>query len=120
MNRWMILSLLLASAAQTTPVTMHCGRPLPDPNGDLWVTEADYPVAARRGNMEGSVRVELHISDIGCPTKCLVVESSGHGVLDNETCALMMRRARYKPALDADGRPIASVTTLKFRWSLPK
>lgn len=116
----MILSLLLASAAQTAPVKLHCGRPLPGPSGEVWVTEEDYPVAARRGNMEGRVTVDLYISEIGCPTKCVVVESSGHNVLDVQTCDLMMRRARYFPATDAAGKPVASVQTLKFMWRIPK
>ncbi len=115
----MILSSFLAAAILHPPAKLHCGRPPVPPKGETWFTYKDYPKAARKAKMHGRIRYALHLSDEGCPTKCEIVSTSGYPLLDIETCKLLMRRARYSPALDADRKPVASVVTLAITWALP-
>ncbi|RYY36583.1 MAG: energy transducer TonB [Sphingomonadales bacterium] len=114
----MILTSLFAAATLTVPTKLHCGRPPAPPNGAQWFTYKDYPKAARKAKMHGRIGYALHLSDEGCPTKCEIVSTSGYPLLDIETCKLLMRRARYSPALDAEGKPIASVVSLAITWAL--
>jgi len=55
---------------------------------------------------QGDVGVDLVISKRGRVIHCTVYQSSGHEVLDDATCEIFVKRARFKPAIDADGNPI--------------
>jgi protein TonB len=83
-----------------------------------WVTRADYPAAAERANQQGTVYFTLDIDTRGCPTACRVTRSSGYASLDDATCPILMRRARFDPAVDANGTPIAATWSNKFTWAL--
>jgi protein TonB len=65
----------------------------------------DYPSAAIRANQEGNVGVRLTVSATGKVSDCAVRQSSGSQLLDSTTCSLLRRRARFVPALDAEGKP---------------
>jgi TonB family protein len=83
-----------------------------------WVTPDDYPPSARRRNEEGAVGVAFTVDVWGRATRCTVTTSSNSDALDEATCALIERRARYTPARDAAGRAVESSKTLRFRWML--
>ena len=65
-----------------------------------YVGPDDYPPVALRMNHEGRVAYRLTYSADGRATNCTVTASSGYTELDNTTCLLMVRRARFAP-----GRP---------------
>lgn len=88
-------------------------------NPGSWVTNDDYPAAAIRENMQGTVRFSLDVDEYGRPTGCSVVKSSGWPILDDTTCALLRRRARFLPATDENGVAIAGNYTNRFRWEMP-
>lgn len=46
-------------------------------------TPIKYPHSAKRRNMEGTVLIEVWLNALGQQTKLLIVNSSGHQVLDN-------------------------------------
>ncbi|PKP90184.1 MAG: hypothetical protein CVT77_15750 [Alphaproteobacteria bacterium HGW-Alphaproteobacteria-16] len=83
-----------------------------------WVTADDYPTAARRNDEQGAVGVALTIDRRGRVAICTVTSPSGSNLLDDQTCALMYKRAKYSPARDAAGAPVPSTTRLRFRWQL--
>jgi hypothetical protein len=39
--------------------------------------------------------------------------------INEGTCEIALRRGRFKPPLDADGKPMASYTVLPVRWIRP-
>ena len=83
------------------------------------ITYDDYPPEALSNNWQGSVTVVLTISPKGQVTACRVRKSSGHQVLDDATCKIMISRARFTPALDNAGNPIeAHYTTPPITWSV--
>lgn len=92
-----MLLLFLAQAAAVPPSPPPPPRPI--------FTNADYPPEAVRNRWEGTVVADLTISVEGVPTACRIVKSSGHKVLDDATCDLIIRRARFVPAKDSGGNP---------------
>lgn len=106
------LFLLATLAAQPTPT---------NPKGDmrgLFAVE-DYPSLAVRQGLSGSVRARLTVSPEGRVTACEAIESSGHPVLDDRTCAVLMERARFDPAMNGEGDAVeGSYTTPKITWQL--
>lgn len=60
-----------------------------------WISSSDYPPAALREQREGHVRYKLTINPPGRVIDCQIVASSGHADLDERTCLLLYRRARF-------------------------
>lgn len=78
----------------------------------------DYPKDAHwRGEM-GRVRVRIRISDAGKPIDCTTLNSSGSESLDNATCDIILKRSKFRPALDVDGKNVRSVHTATVNWLL--
>jgi len=73
-----------------------------------------YPEAARRGALEGDVRLELLVSETGEVVEVKVVRSAGSGF--DEVAERLVRRFRFRPAVRA-GRPVPARIpwTYKFR-----
>ena len=81
-------------------------------------TADDYPSLAAAKGQEGTAIVEVHVDRDGLVTSCRVTSSSGHTALDEQSCALFRARARFRPARDARGRPVASVYRRPMTWRL--
>lgn len=79
----------------------------------------DYPEAVLRKNRDGTVGYRLLISDKGVPTGCEIFHSTGWKELDIRTCAVLIVRARFKPALDTLGKPTAGTYIGRATWSIP-
>jgi protein TonB len=79
----------------------------------------DYPDAAIRRNEQGAVAFQIDINRRGRVDKCTVTSSSGSAALDNATCTVVRKRARYQPARDNHGRAQPSTDHGRVRWVLP-
>ena len=90
------------------------GRP-----GD-WATDNDYPTSAMREQKQGVTGFRVSIGPEGRVTDCSVTRSSGSSELDETTCKLITRRARFTPAMDGDGRPTTGAYSSSVRWQIPK
>ena len=82
------------------------------------LNNSDYPIGARMAGIEGMVAVRFTVQPDGGVSGCQILKSSGSAELDGTTCRLIERRFRYRPARDAQGRPIAEVATTSFTWGL--
>jgi protein TonB len=91
------------------------------PAGDraAWVTTDDYPTAALREGREGSVGIDVTIDEKGRVSGCTVTASSGSDLLDQATCKLYSRRARFTPARDEAGKPAVAHRADRVRWQIP-
>ena len=90
-------------------------------SGDLRTvfTAEDYPATALQNREEGTVQAKLTIDPNGRVSACKVVRSSGYATLDNATCSILERGARFAPARDAAGKPIEDmVVTPPVRWQI--
>lgn len=94
-------------------------RPKPLGNPGNWATTNDYPRDSFRKGETGTVTFLAVIGPDGIPTQCKVAKSSGVSSLDTTTCQLIMRRARFTPAEDANGKPITGYYVTRVRWLLP-
>ena len=83
-------------------------------------SDTDYPPSAVRNEEQGTVRVTLSVGTDGRVTNCTVTASSGSSALDQATCNIMRRRARFTPARDSSGNPTTdTITAPPIRWVLP-
>lgn len=82
------------------------------------ITARDYPSEAEQRGVGGTTGARLTIGPNGRVTNCTITASSGSGALDRTTCNLAMRRYRYAPALDAQGRPTTATIPLRVTWRL--
>ncbi len=80
----------------------------------------DYPQAALRRDEQGTVAFALAINDRGRVERCYIAESSGSATLDEATCSILAKRARFIPGRSADGETVADITNGRIRWQLPE
>lgn len=82
------------------------------------ITNDDYPPSAVRNEESGVSVATFTVGTDGKVTSCNA--SGASATLDAEACKLIIRRFRFKPALDANGSPIEETKTQRIRWDLPK
>lgn len=92
----------------------------PRANLGSYLSPDDYPAAALRNNQQGRVAFTLDVGPDGRVTACRVRESSGSAALDQATCRIMQSRARFTPALDAQGLAVAGQAQAAVTWVLPE
>jgi TonB family protein len=80
----------------------------------------DYPAAAVRAGEQGAVGFRLEVDKAGRVAGCAITASSGSAALDATTCRLLSARARFTPARDRKGRPVADSLTGRIVWKLPE
>jgi protein TonB len=107
-----------AAAARSPPPT-----PAAPPRPTDWpfnlFTGDDYPARAMRGGEEGRVGYHLDISPGGRVTSCTIRRSSGSAALDENTCRIVSRRARFTPARDTEGNAVPDTRDGEVTWRLP-
>lgn len=73
------------------------------------LTQRDYSSPSRREwPAGGRVLVTFTVEVNGRASDCRVFQSIGNPRIDAETCALVLRKLRFRPARDASGRPVQS------------
>lgn len=79
---------------------------------------SDYPDSAYRSRIGGTVHLRFTVAPSGRVSDCAVTRSSGSRELDSVTCRLIMARFRYRPARNAEGRPIAETIAGEHVWEV--
>ncbi len=79
----------------------------------------DYPQQSLRNEEQGTVAFTLSVNPQGRVSACVINQSSGSAALDNATCTILQRRARFTPARDGQGKAVADLATGRIRWVLP-
>jgi TonB family protein len=92
-------------------------RPASDPGS--WFTPDDYPAAALRETRAGTTYFRFVILPDGHVRDCTVTRSSGSVILDGAACNVFDLHARYWPARDRTGAPIATTGRESVRWQIP-
>lgn len=86
--------------------------------GDIRSTR-DYPAKSQQERIGKRVVILLEVSAAGRVTGCRVWRASGVPEADTVTCRLASERFRFRPATDAEGRPVASTYGWEQRWFAP-
>ena len=93
--------------------------PAPLENPGNWIKPEDYPVTALRNGEAGTTGFALSLDALGRITACAITSSSGSSTLDLATCALLQQRAKFRPATNAAGQPLAGTYHSRTHWVLP-
>ena len=82
-----------------------------------WISADDYPTRMLRGGYQGIVHFRLMVDAAGKATSCTIQLSTRPKEFDDAVCRNFMRRARFTPALDAQGKPVPSYwrSSVQFR-----
>jgi protein TonB len=80
------------------------------------ISKRDYPRDLFAAGVEGTVGVLYVVAPNGRVTDCQIERSSGSIALDDLTCDLIIQRFRFRPSLDAQGRPIESMIEENHSW----
>lgn len=91
-------------------------RPVPTESPGNWIRSGDYPRTALDGGKSAIIRFRLVIDAAGRVTGCSVPSATKGEVFEKVTCELLTKRARFTPALDAAGKPVASYYVNSVTW----
>jgi TonB family protein len=80
--------------------------PASDPG--TWISSEEYPSNLLARGVQGLVQFRMIVNAEGHPTSCTIQQSTRPVEFDETVCRVLMRRARFDPALDAQGKPITS------------
>jgi hypothetical protein len=95
-------------------------RPTPSGSPHGWLRGADYPTNAFLAKEQAVITARLMIGVDGSVTGCEVLRSFAPPTFQDPTCRLLTRRARFEPALDANGKPVASYYVNRIKWVLDR
>lgn len=109
-------TLMLVTAAHAQTIRP---RPVPKSDASRWIANDDYPKEARRQHLSGVVSYVLTVSPEGVPTHCDVTTDTPP-LLNEATCRLLLRHARFLPATDAKGDPVESDYRSLINWQFPR
>ena len=92
-------------------------RPLPVRPWTEWLSTDDYPVGAILAGLQGFVISKFQVGADGSVLDCKSITRSRSVHYRDRLCAKLKKRARFKPAQDANGQPLAApyVIVIKFR-----
>jgi TonB family protein len=115
----LLIGLLLSGSSPETNAIG--GRSAPPRKGSIATifSSGDYPPEAFKNGWEGDVGVKVHIGTDGKAHSCRILHSSGYPVLDVQTCAIVLGRARFVPARDANGNAVEDDFVVPtVRWAI--
>lgn len=95
-------------------------RAAPRGNPGSWATDEDYPPSAQRAGAAGTSGFRLTVGTDGRVTACSITSSSGNSALDDATCKLVTRRARFTPAKDETGAAVTDTYANRIVWRIPE
>jgi len=121
-----LVALLLATSAvgQFVPGKNITARaqvsgPVPANDPGTWVRTEDYPDWAIEHDTTGRVGLRVEVDLDGRATRCDITRSSGVADLDTIACKKVVERARFVPARDEVGKPVAGTWATTVNWQIP-
>ena len=105
------------------PATIRTLRKFPVPLSPpkSWLNSGDYPRAALWRGARAIVNVRLNVDATGKVTACDVQQATENGAeFPKVVCDALMKRAKFEPAIDASGKPVAVYWRNTVNFTLPK
>ena len=94
-------------------------RPVPASNAAQWLGPDDYPTEMLAQGQPALIQFRLNVDAQGKVTGCFIQATTRPKEFDDAVCNAMMRRARFKPALDSNGIPVASFWMRSVVFQIP-
>jgi TonB family protein len=111
--------LVAAGLLAMTPAFGQAADPKAAQNASNWdIFQKLYPPRAIKAHEEGAVGFLVTIDAKGAVTQCQVTHSSGHPLLDQETCNLITLHAEFNPQSGLSGSQVRTREGL-ITWKLP-
>lgn len=92
----------------------------PKPRNGDWVTDNDYRSSWINRGWEGTAGFRLDVGKSGRVENCTITRSTGHDALDQATCRLVTRRARFEAARNDQGDVVSGSFSSAVRWQIPE
>ncbi len=83
------------------------------------IPDREYRRLAATGMQNGTVGITIKVNTDGTVSNCRIARSSGDNYADATMCQLAVQYVRFRPAMDANGRPVAQDVTWYPRWWRP-
>lgn len=115
-GRCLILGSVLLAAAPVYAQSAETQAAQNKTNWDIFLKL--YPPRALAAHEEGAVGFKVTIDKKGTVTDCQVTHSSGHALLDQETCTLITLNAEFKPEEGLSGSQVRTRDGM-ITWKLP-
>ena len=90
----------------------------PESDPGNWIRSSDYPQGMLMLRQPAIVNFLLNVDANGAVTKCTIQETTYPKAFDDAVCNAVTKRARFKPALDANGQAVASYWQRTVRFVL--
>ena len=116
----MIIAPIFLAALQAAASPSVAAAPSPPilRNRDKVLRPEDYPQRSLAKGEHGIISVLLSVAPDGRADDCEISETSGFATLDKDTCALLRSRARFAPATDRSGVPVAGSFRMAVAWGV--
>jgi len=115
------LDELLAHWGLDAAVQRTLSRPARPVDQMAWArrVQASYPMDLLRAGRSGVVNIRLVVGADGKPSSCISNKDAPDSAFEKHACEATMRHARFEPALDINGVPVASyfTTTISYQVS---
>ncbi len=98
LNSWGYDATLRSSIAKSPSLTASTKE---------WGNEIKYPFAELASGGRAIVNFRLDLDSMGTPTKCEILKSPSNEAFNKSVCDIAIKKARYSPALDKDGKAVA-------------
>ena len=90
--------------------------PVPIGSPGRWAGPMDFPREALGNGSNGRVKFRLDIDATGAAKSCAVLEQTKPVEFGKVTCDILVRRGKFEPALDKDGKPVGSFWISSVVW----
>lgn len=91
-------------------------QPKPATGKETWLTHEDYPKEFDQKGEQAIIRYRLMVDAAGNPTDCAIQASIARVNFAQFTCNALKKRAKFRPALDANGKAVPSYEVGKVFW----
>lgn len=93
-------------------------RPVAKNEPGKWLSSSDYPEEMLVKRQPALVNFRLMIDDKGNISSCHIQRSTYRKEFDDAVCNAVRKRAKFDPALDADGNPVSSYWLNSVRFQM--
>ena len=93
--------------------------PKPANSPGRWVIPSDYPREALRGGQQAIIHFRLSVDAEGQVSDCHIQGATAGDGFKDAVCSSISKRARFEPALDADGNAMAGYYISTVRFEMP-